>query len=943
MNYVESFFDGMHNALNLNAATLSGSIDIVVIPQEDGTWKSTPFHVRFGKFHLLNSSDKTITLFVNEKEIELKMRLGRAGEAYFVESTEEPVSASEVVSPIVSGSSTPKHPIEPKKKSKEPEITFDSSQMETLTSKLEQVMNEKKGDVKKENDGGIPIGKEELHSHIMQNVHGDSPVGSPPSNLDPNAPKKGYTYLWNWGALPSVKKNDHPEDSQKEEANLKEKDKEIPLKQPQSPTKENKGGEAKSWTGKMGNLFQIFKPNPNLEPNYLVKSDSNYESGNEDLDVDKKSARNELFFGEMDDVKDMNKDEEDESDMSSAISSEGDEEDENYQSASDEEGGNTNATEGSLAHPSEKEEKKIQEKGEKIQEKSEDRAEKVEEKMTKSSEEDASLYERSLLGLGDEVVQKKVITTETHIDNVTGEKETKVKVEKPSEEKKEEGLSQLHDNSHGGEEIYELDEGNDNHNELSKLRDEVHSANASPSSSLPNSLANSTSIPVEEKKEEKKQPPLVINTEDMNSLKISFSKCFHLLFPENAPKPKEEEAEKLFQQYLISHEEYSKNPEVVVSDVNVVVKVNNRMYPWTVAGPIIISALAYRKNLDQSVVEKLEKTFQEKSKRKSGWGSWLWNRSSSSNLKADLNAGTPQKPLTSSTQIKVTADGKETTIVEKKEVFIKKSLRPTTEQLKEMGLQPGPNNIRFRVSSSLQGVREVRSMIYLWDRNDKIVISDIDGTITKSDALGQILPIMGRDWSHSGVVQLYSNIKANNYHILYLTSRAIGQAGITKGYINTLKQGDVLMPLGPVFLSPNRLLTAFNNEVILRRPEEFKIACLKDIKSLFPENSQPFYAGFGNRTTDALSYRTVGIPLGKIFTINYKGELSIVNHTYRKTFGTLNELINEMFPAIQSKNQSVDEEWNEWNYWKEPMKEVELVLEEKPAPPVDLQYMGGYI
>jgi phosphatidate phosphatase LPIN len=48
------------------------------------------------------------------------------------------------------------------------------------------------------------------------------------------------------------------------------------------------------------------------------------------------------------------------------------------------------------------------------------------------------------------------------------------------------------------------------------------------------------------------------------------------------------------------------------------------------------------------------------------------------------------------------------------------------------------------------GTQEVTAMIYLWSRFTKIVISDIDGTITKSDLLGHILPIVGRDWSHSG-------------------------------------------------------------------------------------------------------------------------------------------------------------------------------------------------
>lgn len=45
---------------------------------------------------------------------------------------------------------------------------------------------------------------------------------------------------------------------------------------------------------------------------------------------------------------------------------------------------------------------------------------------------------------------------------------------------------------------------------------------------------------------------------------------------------------------------------------------------------------------------------------------------------------------------------------------------------------------------------------------------------------------------------------------------------------------------------------------------------LQDIKALFPPDYNPFYAGFGNRDTDELSYRKIGIPKGKIFIINPK-------------------------------------------------------------------------
>ena len=77
--------------------------------------------------------------------------------------------------------------------------------------------------------------------------------------------------------------------------------------------------------------------------------------------------------------------------------------------------------------------------------------------------------------------------------------------------------------------------------------------------------------------------------------------------------------------------------------------------------------------------------------------------------------------------------------------------------------------------------------IFLWDYKTKIVISDVDGTITRSDLLGQVLPRLGRDWSHKGIAKLYTQIKKNGYEILYLTSRPIGHADVTRDYIKGIK------------------------------------------------------------------------------------------------------------------------------------------------------------
>lgn len=48
---------------------------------------------------------------------------------------------------------------------------------------------------------------------------------------------------------------------------------------------------------------------------------------------------------------------------------------------------------------------------------------------------------------------------------------------------------------------------------------------------------------------------------------------------------------------------------------------------------------------------------------------------------------------------------------------------------KSLNLKPGPNSITFSLSSS--GAAACSARIFVWDYTDLVVISDIDGTITK--------------------------------------------------------------------------------------------------------------------------------------------------------------------------------------------------------------------
>lgn len=73
----------------INAATLTGAIDVIVVEQPDGTFLCSPFHVRFGKLGVLRSREKIVDIEINGEPVDIHMKLGESGEAFFVEECTE--------------------------------------------------------------------------------------------------------------------------------------------------------------------------------------------------------------------------------------------------------------------------------------------------------------------------------------------------------------------------------------------------------------------------------------------------------------------------------------------------------------------------------------------------------------------------------------------------------------------------------------------------------------------------------------------------------------------------------------------------------------------------------------------------------------------------------------------------------------------------------------
>ena len=72
--------------------------------------------------------------------------------------------------------------------------------------------------------------------------------------------------------------------------------------------------------------------------------------------------------------------------------------------------------------------------------------------------------------------------------------------------------------------------------------------------------------------------------------------------------------------------------------------------------------------------------------------------------------------------------------------------------LEKMKLKSGENQAKFVLQVAPGVVQEAEFQIFLWDENEKVIISDIDGTITRSDVMGQLKT----NYIHKGVCLLFN-------------------------------------------------------------------------------------------------------------------------------------------------------------------------------------------
>ncbi|XP_066185613.1 phosphatidate phosphatase LPIN2 isoform X4 [Sylvia atricapilla] len=313
-----------------------------------------------------------------------------------------------------------------------------------------------------------------------------------------------------------------------------------------------------------------------------------------------------------------------------------------------------------------------------------------------------------------------------------------------------------------------------------------------------------------------------------------------------------------FMEHIITYHEFAENPGLI-DNPNLVIRIYNRYYNWALAAPMILSLQVFQKSLPKATVESWVK---EKMPKKSGrW--WFWRKKESmtkqipeakegktetqranelpATIKEQVNSRPPEDDSSSD---EASQELKESLKMDSAPAehpphgnvtSYKKSLRLSSDQIAKLKLRDGPNDVVFSITTQYQGTCRCAGTIYLWNWNDKIIISDIDGTITKSDALGHILPQFGKDWTHQGIAKLYHSINENGYKFLYCSARAIGMADITRGYLHWVNDKGTILPRGPLMLSPSSLFSAFHRYYRLSELVEYVFPLInKEQSSAFP-------------------------------------------------------------------------------------------------------------
>jgi len=225
----------------------------------------------------------------------------------------------------------------------------------------------------------------------------------------------------------------------------------------------------------------------------------------------------------------------------------------------------------------------------------------------------------------------------------------------------------------------------------------------------------------------------------------------------------------------------------------------------------------------------------------------------------------------------------------------------SSRELAELNLKYGLNR-GFYVAKELDTAFPFN--VFLYKDTDKLILTDVDGTITESDIKGHIYPHFGLPADHDHVIQLFHKLGEMDYKIVYLTARSYSQDDDTKEYLFEMLQNrsGFSLPVGPVLSSPNPFVNSLVSEVINGNPFIEKTKTILGIKRVFETTEkqsimETIVAAFGNKETDTKAYVDAGIDPMKIFIVDPEGVVVNAGTNETTSYLHLVQNLNEIVPV----------------------------------------------
>jgi hypothetical protein len=274
---------------------------------------------------------------------------------------------------------------------------------------------------------------------------------------------------------------------------------------------------------------------------------------------------------------------------------------------------------------------------------------------------------------------------------------------------------------------------------------------------------------------------------------------------------------------------------------------------------------------------------------------------------------------------------------------------PAPEVLLSMNIKVGAN--RMRITHPGSGAY-LEFCIWAYTVKSKLVIVDVDGTITKSSVRGYVHTVFMHSYSytHEGVAEfLRALVYEYGLNIVYLTSRPVFHLHETKQLLfsmwnkpvsasvipsrrsaepgdsnraslaaNSRKRMFINTVGGPIFANPESLAKAAYRELISQDTISFKSQVLMSILDVFSAAFAkaaltsptanilpPLFMAFGNKDDDAIAYAHAGINPANIFVIDKSSKIRVWSTIFQiKALSKQQQILNGQYGQPSGLNSN---------------------------------------